>query len=243
MKPTLKSKGRKVNLIRKLLILTPIVIVLLVFIFYRAADAFRASDELYTYIGETKTTYSAGTKFQHTEKGTFLKKANGESISSRPLYYENKSKLVIPMPYAWITMSAGGASMCRLETFSTVEVNQDGAVKLKDENQSRDEASGFLFDGENTYIFLEPVTLDWEDGSSEITTMSYVTVQYGGNMNLYVYGKESANLIPIGGKSVKATFKNGGSINLGTNKLWLPNGTWMLLFTEPELLPRMDEIK
>ena len=242
LKQILRNDKLKKNPLQKLLFLIPIVIVVLVFIFYREAGAYRAQNELYTYIGEVKTTYAAGTKFQHTDEGTFLKNAKGQSISSRPLYNGSDDKIILPVPYAWITMAPGGASMCRLESFSTVEAS-NSSIQLKDENQSRDGVSGFLFDGEGTYIFLEPVTLDWEAESCEAPSMSFVTVQYGGSMNLHIYGKDSASLIPIDGKEVKASFQNGGSISLGTNKLWLPNGTWMLLFTEPELLPRMDEMK
>ena len=132
--------------------------------------------------------------------------------------------------------------MCRLESFSTVSVS-DSSIQLKDENQSRDGVSGFLFDGEGTYIFLEPAEIDWEDDSIEVPAMSFAVVQYGQTLNLYVYGEDSARLISINEKEVKASFKNGGSVNLGTNKLWLPNGTWLLLFTKPELLPRINEMK
>lgn len=242
LRQILKNDPLKKNPIQKLLLLIPIVIVVLVFIFYREAGAYRAQNELYTYIGEVKKTYTAGTKFQHTDEGTFLKNAKGESISSRPLYVGSDKQIILPVPYAWVTMAPGGASMCRLESFSTVSVS-DSSIQLKDENQSRDGVSGFLFDGEGTYIFLEPVKLDWEEESCELPSMSFVTVQYGGSMNFHVYGTNSARLVSIDGKEVKASFQNGGSISLGTNKLWLPNGTWMLLFTEPELLPRMDEMK
>ena len=85
--------------------------------------------------------------------------------------------------------------------------------------------------------------IDWEDDSIEVPAMSFAVVQYGQTLNLHVYGEDSARLISINEKEVKASFKNGGSVNLGTNKLWLPNGTWLLLFTKPELLPRINEMK
>lgn len=242
LRQILRHDFLKKNPLQKILLLIPVVIVILVFMFYREAGAYRAQKELYTYIGEVKTTYVAGTKFQHTDEGTFLKKANGQSISSRPLYEESDDKLILPVPYTWVTMTVGNISMCRLETFSTVDVST-GPVNLKDENQSREGVNGFLYDGEGTYIFLEPVTLDWESDSREIPPMSFVTVQYGGSMNLHVYGENSASVISVDGKEVKASFQNGGMVDLGTNKLWLANGTWLLLFNKPELLPRMDEIK
>lgn len=151
-------------------------------------------------------------------------------------------KMLLPVPYAWVQMNVENAAMYRLETFSTADIST-GSVVLKDQKDVREGAGGFLFDGEGTYIFLEPAEIDWEDDSIEVPAMSFAVVQYGQTLNLHVYGEDSARLISINEKEVKASFKNGGSVNLGTNKLWLPNGTWLLLFTKPELLPRINEMK
>ena len=233
--------GGKIQL-QKLLFLIPIVIIILVFIMYREAGAYRAEEKLYTYMGEVQTEYPEGTKFQRTDDATYLKNAGGQSISSRPLYMGSDDKMLLPVPYAWVQMNVGNAAMYRLETFSTADIST-GSVVLKDQKDVREGAGGFLFDGEGTYIFLEPAEIDWEDDSIEVLAMSFAVVQYGQTLNLHVYGEDSARLISINEKEVKASFKNGGSVNLGTNKLWLPNGTWLLLFTKPELLPRINEMK
>ena len=233
--------GGKIQL-QKLLFLIPIVIIILVFIMYREAGAYRAEEKLYTYMGEVQTEYPEGTKFQRTDDATYLKNAGGQSISSRPLYMGSDDKMLLPVPYAWVQMNVGNAAMYRLETFSTADIST-GSVVLKDQKDVREGAGGFLFDGEGTYIFLEPAEIDWEDDSIEVPAMSFAVVQYGQPLNLHVYGEDSARLISINEKEVKASFKNGGSVNLGTNKLWLPNGTWLLLFTKPELLPRINEMK
>ena len=196
--------GGKIQL-QKLLFLIPIVIIILVFIMYREAGAYRAEEKLYTYMG-------------------------------------SDDKMLLPVPYAWVQMNVENAAMYRLETFSTADIST-GSVVLKDQKDVREGAGGFLFDGEGTYIFLEPAEIDWEDDSIEVPAMSFAVVQYGQTLNLHVYGEDSARLISINEKEVKASFKNGGSVNLGTNKLWLPNGTWLLLFTKPELLPRINEMK
>lgn len=46
--------GGKIQL-QKLLFLIPIVIIILVFIMYREAGAYRAEEKLYTYMGEVQT--------------------------------------------------------------------------------------------------------------------------------------------------------------------------------------------
>ena len=235
------NSGGKIQL-QKLLFLITIVIIILVFIMYREAGAYRAEEKLYTYMGEVQTEYPEGTKFQRTDDATYLKNAGGQSISSRPLYMGSDDKMLLPVPYAWVQMNVGNAAMYRLETFSTADIST-GSVVLKDQKDVREGAGGFLFDGEGTYIFLEPAEIDWEDDSIEVPAMSFAVVQYGQTLNLHVYGEDSARLISINEKEVKASFKNGGSVNLGTNKLWLPNGTWLLLFTKPELLPRINEMK
>ena len=63
--------GGKIQL-QKLLFLIPIVIIILVFIMYREAGAYRAEEKLYTYMGEVQTEYPEGTKFQRTDHITFL---------------------------------------------------------------------------------------------------------------------------------------------------------------------------
>ena len=54
--------GGKIQL-QKLLFLIPIVIIILVFIMYREAGAYRAEEKLYTYMGEVQTEYPEGTKY------------------------------------------------------------------------------------------------------------------------------------------------------------------------------------
>ena len=237
-----RMNHRGENQLQKLLLLIPVVIIILVFMMYREAGAYRAPEELYTYIGEVKTVYPKGTKLQRTDDTTYLKNSGGQTISSRPLYMGSDDKMVLPMPYAWVRMNVGKASMCRLETFSTVDVST-GSIVLQDAKETSEGADGFLFDGENTFIFLESAVVDWEDDSINIPAMSFAVIQYGQTLNLHVYGEDSARLISINGKEVKASFQNGGSVSLGTNKLWLQNRNWLLMFPKPELLPRMDEIK
>ena len=93
--------GGKIQL-QKLLFLIPIVIIILVFIMYREAGAYRAEEKLYTYMGEVQTEYPEGTKFQRTDDATYLKNAGGQSISSRPLYMGSDDKMLLPVPYAWV---------------------------------------------------------------------------------------------------------------------------------------------
>ena len=242
LRPIGQSKLFKKNIVQKFLIVIPVIIVVLVFTFYREADAYRAPEDLYTYIGEVKTDYPAGTKFQRTKEGTFLEKSGGQSISSRPLYMGSDDKIVLPAPYSWVTMNVGSAAMYRLESFSTVDISE-GPIQLKDDKLTQKGVKGFLYDGKGTYIFLEPVNLEWGSESRRIPAMSFITIQYGGDMNLHVYGEDTASLISVGEEDVKAAFQDGGAVSLGTEKMWLPNGTWLLLLSEPELLPRMDEME
>ena len=72
----------------------------------------------------------------------------------------------------------------RINYFTTVE-NRDGLINLSKDGKKAQVSGGYLYDGNNLFIFLEPVTLMVGNKEINLGTMSYVRVNYRNNMEIY----------------------------------------------------------
>lgn len=211
--------------------------ILLVLFFFKKTESTRINGGLYTYFGEVKLEYTGNSTLERTDEGTTIKNGGEKKqLDSRPLYREGADEAVLATAYVWL--QPDGPKMCRVEAFSELTYENNG-VTIRDGSLSAAGARGFLYDGEDTYIFLEPATVTAGDETIRVPAMSFAVVRYGETMNLYLKGESASRVIQLNGAETTASFEGGASVNLGTDTVYLANGSWMLLITRPELLDRM----
>ena len=112
-------------------------------------------------------------------------------------------------------------------------------MQLKSGNAQIQNPGGFLYNGKNEYLLLENATLEWGDGSRELSPLSSVTAEYGETLEIYDYKSGTAESLRLEEGSVTLTFSDGTQIDVTTDKMYQTNGSWYLLLTDPGVLKRI----
>lgn len=152
-----------------------------------------------------------------------------------PLYENGGNTLFLPKAMLWVQQESEKYN--RVEYFSTLTMEDEGAF-LQDGNRSMTAAEGFLYDGGDVYVFLEPVTLSWGRWT-ELPAGSTVVVRYGSDLNIYGYKAGSYYEEISYDTDVTASFQNGDTVNLSKDRLKEANGSWKLIPVAPELFDRI----
>lgn len=214
-----------------------VVVIILTLQFRQGVDTVVMENGAYQFFGEQKLSYTGKTKLRYENGTAVLTDSTGEhTIDSKPLYASDQ-ELVLPVTYAWYELDSG--SICRLEHFSKVDV-EGNQIVLKDGNRKKTGARGFIYDGQNTYLFLEQVEITVGDHKVTLAPLSYVVSQYGSSLQYYAMGTGKSVVIQADGADQLAKFTNGDTLNLGTDTLNKANGSWQLLVADPGIMDRMD---
>ena len=104
-----------------------------------------------------------------------------------PAYFDMLPKMVLLEDLAYYKPSYGYASEYKLSRFTELEIDENGFVSISLNNQKNTETTGFLHDGENTYVFLEPMTLEFGTHHKSLPAFSYVRVAKGSFVEYYDY--------------------------------------------------------
>ena len=219
------------------LMVVAVVVIMLTLKFRQGVDTVVMEDGAYQYFGEQKLSYTGKTKLRYDNGTAMLTDDTGErTIDSKPLYASDQ-ELVLPVAYAWYDLDTG--KIYRLEHFSKVDV-EGNQIVLKDGNKKRVGARGFIYDGQNTYLFLEQAEITVGDHKVNLAPLSYVVSQYGTSLQYYAMGTGKSVVIQADGADQLAKFTNGDTLNLGTDTLNKANGSWQLLVADPAIMDRMD---
>ena len=102
---------------------------------------------------------------------------------------------------------------------------------------------GFLFDGEDFYLFLEPVVVKFNGYSLELPALSYVEARYNGDVMIF-NAQDKSFLIESPKSVVTAGIPTGDyEISLLNDSMVLHDGMRVLLFTRADLLESIHEQK
>ena len=98
---------------------------------------------------------------------------------------------------------------------------------------------GFIFDNEDTYIFLEAAELSYGETRIAIEPLTIVQVSYMEYLQIFGPGVEP-RFEEFESDEVTAVFENGKRVNLATDRFYDKNGVCRLLFMPLEALPEME---
>ena len=205
-----------------------------VFYFIRSQDI-QINEDLYQYVSGIRFDYHGKTTITKNDAGVQLaNNKNTVEMDSTPLYCANKDRVFLPV--AMLYMNGAQKQLARLDYFTEIYIG-GGLVKAQRGKTNLPLDGGFAFDGQDTYLFLEPVTLLIEGEMTEVPPLSYAVVTYNRQIELYLYGKDRYLSAPIDAAGMIATTRSGYRINLNSDIFIHADGVEQLLFNKPELLP------
>lgn len=145
---------------------------------------FETSGKQY-YAGNTGLV-PAGSELKIQEDGTALLCRDGEeNTTGLPIYLDGVREVVIPQDA--IYYDPRGKETKRVLHFSHVSCTSGGAVTVTRESKQAHKGQGFLFDGKDFFLFLEPMTVSFNGYGIDVPPLSYVEAVYGGYIMIYNY--------------------------------------------------------
>lgn len=223
-----------------LLVLGIVLVVVLVFMFIN-------KDNQYTFEGST-VQYYAGQKYL-VEDGAYLTRVlDGDQqftdstgtreITSLAYYQEDDNKFIIPVDMVYYDPRNG--IFARIDAFTEITVSSTGIFAVNG-NKECELNRGFLYDGEDYYIFLEDMTVEFNGYKIDITPMSYIEAIFQFQVTTFNYESKEF-MMEVPSTEVVATASSGDyTVSVLSDMYEDFNGEKRLLFTRPDLLDSMLE--
>lgn len=162
---------------------------------------------------------------------------NQLNVNGQPFYYEDRDIMFWPFYGIWYPLE--NTRCYRIEKFSEIKYEYGTGCTTQLPDGSERVLSGFLYDNQDTYVFLENVTLSYNGESRELTPLSYVRAHGNGSMDLYLYGQEEGEIIALETEP-EIRFGNGAKIDLNGDMMFYPNGVWRMLYLVVEYIDPLD---
>lgn len=173
---------------------------------------------------------------QETENAFYIKTGHEKKreLNNLPIYYADRRCAVLVRDMIYFAPRT--KSKARVEFFSEVVCSENGTVRLIRDGDEMVLNPGFLYDGKDLYLFLEPVTLRVNGYVLELPALSYVEAVYGGEVMVFNYETKEQLLEPPQGDVIAEIAGGDYTISLMGDSMTLHDGTKSLLFTRPDQL-------
>lgn len=197
-------------------------------------SVYKIRDTAYQYYGGRTVHIESGAELRSGTDGTvFLKTGKQTTETTLPVYLENSRKVVLTSDMLYISPRIGGCS--RAVHFSEVECKTNQMISVSRGGSKADTERGFLYDGEDFYLFLEPVTVNFNGYTMDLPALSYVEAVYGGYMMLFNYDTKEFFMELSDGTGSAQPASGDYVISLLGDSMTLNNGNKLLLANRPEL--------
>lgn len=228
----------------KLIIPITLMIVLFVsfLIYYKVmiSDNYREEEikEVYQYFYDTKYEYDLTISKNRKKEIVDIKSNNIDiNFDSTPIYYKDKDIVILPQNMSIVMPTLSCAEyLSKQYSYITYENNIYTLTTNKYNNKLN---HYFLYDGNDLYFFIEPVTLTINNEKIELSPFSYVIAIYNNYISYYDKKTDTFKTITI--TSDNSTVENNYySINITTDNLNY-QGTNVILTSDIEKLMTIDE--
>lgn len=143
-----------------------------------------------------------------------------------PIYYKNKKKVIFPNSMSIIRPTLG-MKQDRINYYTTIEY-KNPVNKISNVNLDMDIANAFVYDGVNTYFFIDDVELEFGKEKIKLPSFSYVRCDYKNYLYVYNYETKEMNYYEKVDDIVYAKTNN-YTINLSTDNLSVGDNSIILV--------------
>ena len=205
-----------------------LLLVLLVYCYVEGLASYRPKSEVHQYFGGAEVNYTSDAVFRDQNGSVSVDDIYGKSaIVNAPLLYKEETKLTLHCNMALMVPSEG-TGLKRINSFTTV-TESSGRVTFTSGKKQAQCFGGFLYDGADLYIFLEPTVLTIGDITRvELPALSYVKVKYGQSVEYHNSETDDDKYVSINEIGVIADLQSGARLNLGRDVIYTDMGEALL---------------
>lgn len=202
----------------------------------RGRDSLRIKQGVYTCINGVELHLGENLKLTRKDGNTYLGSGTKkENLQSFPLITEEDGSIILQKSCSWTTTSDD--RFYRVDYFTTVSKEDDSIVMRRRGKEVR-EPSGFLYDNDDTYIFLEGAVMQLGDRQIYIAPMTVVQVDYLSHIQMF--GPDVEPFFEyLDQNNLVAEFGNGKKVDLAIDRYYMENGSWRLMFMPLDILKEM----
>lgn len=143
------------------------------------------NEDVYIYFGKEKFDFSGNIVLEKDDSITSIKLNNKKTaLYSEPIYYKKEKSIILPVTYSVCFPKSSGRQY-KVQYYTELQ-NIGDEFFLVNRNLKFNVTNNFLFDGKDYYIFLNDVSIHFDNQEIPISSMSYVNYQYD-TKDLYIY--------------------------------------------------------
>lgn len=230
----------KENLLKFIALMVFIICGIAAIFFITNVESTSPGQKTYQWIGDVKYEYKEDTKAVKTKEGLFMKEGKTKyPLGNTPLYFSEENGMILTSTMSVIFPNSGGKSR-KLRYFSKIYGLDQGLTAESKEGVTKIEEC-FLYDGKDTYVFLEPVVLTYGEHQVALDPYSFVIVRYNQVISYYIKQEDRFISMDTGICTVRVEAQSGYDIDLGVDVLYRDaDGQQQILITEPEMLDPLD---
>ena len=205
-----------------------LLLVLLVYWYVDGLSAYKPKSEVHQFISGFELEYGEDAVFREN-KGDITVNDGDEkkSVVKTPLLYKGETKITIPVDMLLMVPNQG-TDVYRINHFTTISENA-GKITYSLDNKIAESYGGFLYDGEDLYVFLDDTNLTIGNIDVDLPPLSYVTVRYGQYVEYHNSQTDENRYITITEFSdVTSKSSKGYELNLGNDIFYLEDKEAML---------------
>lgn len=234
LRPGKRRLSRKELLIVTVPALAAILAVVIVLVTVNHGSVYKFQDTACQYYGGSFTRITAGSELRRgTDGATNLKMGKQSITTTLPAYLDNSRKAVLSTDMLYVAPRS--MDFRRAACFSEVDCRTNGMVYITRDGSTENMDPGFLYDGKDFYLFLEPVTVRFNGYTMELPALSYVEAVYGGYMMLFNYDTKEFFIEQSDGTGTAGPASGDYTVSLLGDSMTLNGGSKLLLATRPEL--------
>lgn len=151
-----------------------------------------------------------------------------------PIYLDHSPAVVLPVDMVYYDPRNGDYS--RVPSLSEVLCDKDGNLFITRNGNTVQVHHGFLFDGNNFFIFLEPMQVSFNGYLLEVPALSYVEAVFGGDIMVFDYGTKGSMIEACDGSGAAETPSGDYTISLLGDSVTTLEGRKLLLVSQPSIL-------
>lgn len=229
-----KAGKREIILIAALVLLVVGVLVVAL-VFSNQASWKEVSSAGHQYYRGSSAVVNDGTALKKNDEGKIVTKGgNGKNIITAPIYYDERDAFLLTEENVYYD-PRGNERKCA-SAFTEFYIDDSGKVYAEKDGVRRALDMGFLYNGKDRYVFLEPMILETDGYQIHLSPLSYVDTTMEGDLCIFYYDTKEMETIACGGEVIAYPEGKIYTLELFSDSIIYPEGDRMLLFFAPEKL-------